>query len=137
MLSGSASYAQVVADEMLAAWNYEVNPQATYLSDFCVGSIKPLSAGYQGIKAIENSQNQAQVRHRFTLGKEVYQSIDQAKVSVAEINNPSQRTSKQAKMCDLRQAFNLDQVVYFVHTDVGNLYLEISDMLNKLHQYVE
>lgn len=137
MWFASVLHAQVVADQVLADWEFEANPHKKYLHKFCAGSVVPISDAYQGIRTIKNKQNPSEVRHRFTLGKAVYQSIDEAQMAVAEINNPVHRSSKYAKMCDLRQAFNVAHVLYFVHTDVGNLRPEIDVMLDRLSQHVQ
>lgn len=133
----SALHAHVVSDEVLAEWGYESNPHKKYLNDFCVGSVAPISADYQGIRAIRKPQNLSELRHRFTLGQVVYQSEDAAQTAVDAINNPARRSSKHAKMCDLRQAFNMAQVLYFVHTDVGKFSSEINVMLGMLKQQVQ
>ncbi len=136
-LLGSEVYAQVVADDLLADWGYEINPNSTYLREFCVGSISTVTADYQGIRIVENKSVMDEPRLRFTLGKLVYQSIEEAEQSVTEINEPTQRSSKHAKMCDIRRAFSAGHVVYFVHTDVGLFMPEISGIMEKIHRHVQ
>lgn len=134
LLTSIKSFAQVVTLDTITAWGYELNPHEPYMENFCAGGIVSKSGAYQSIRTIKDTTGKP--RYRFTLGKEVYQSIENAESMVTEIQNPLRRTSKHSKLCDIRRAFNIGAVVYFVHTDVNYPRQKIESILSKLYQNV-
>ncbi|MBV1909970.1 MAG: hypothetical protein KUG78_11755 [Kangiellaceae bacterium] len=125
---------QIVENDTLKSWGYQTNPHSPYLQEFCATSIKANSSHYQSIRLTKKSVDSP--RYRFTLAKEVYQSKEAAESVVKEVKNPMRHSSKYSKMCNMRKAMNIGEVVYFVHSDVNYPEEQFEKMLNKLHQQV-
>lgn len=136
MLSFEAA-GQVIPEDVITSWGYEKNPRDPYMRVFCAGTISPLSSEYQSIRLTREQNDTAEPRFRFTLGKEIYQSKHEAQTVVSEISEPLRRTSKHSKLCDIRKAFNVGSIVYFVHTDVGGFRAEIDKVIGKVYGYLQ
>lgn len=134
MLASIESFGQVVSQDTLTSWGYELNPHKPYMEIFCAGSVASKSGFYQSIRATNTKSDNP--RYRFTLGQEVYDSTSEAELMVDEILQPKHRTSKHSKLCNIRKAFNDGATVYFVHTDVGSFRSETESILEKLQQEI-
>ncbi len=127
---------QGFSDEIIASWGYETNPNKKFLAGYCAGTYSPLQADYQSIRFLKNEEHANMPRYRFTLGTEVYSSPAKADAMVDQITHPPHRTSKHSKMCNMRKAFAIENVVYFVHTDVGSFRSDISNLLDTVYKHV-
>jgi hypothetical protein len=133
LLASIKSFGQVADLDTISTWGYEMNPHEPYMESFCTGSIASKSGAYQSIRAKKDASNNP--RYRFTLGREVYHSVADAESMVKEILQPLRRTSKHSKLCNMRKAFNIAEVVYFVHSDVNYPNKKIESIMGKLHDY--
>lgn len=134
LLVSIESYSQVVSQNTITSWGYELSSHKPYMVSFCTGSIVSKAGFYQSIRMIKNESEIP--RYRFTLGKEMFSSTSEAELIVDEILRPKHRSSKHSKLCDIRKAFNEGATVYFVHTDVSNFRFEVENILKKLHENI-
>ncbi len=128
------SFGQVADPDTISIWGYEMNPHEPYMESFCAGSIASKSGTYQSIRTKKDASDNP--RYRFTLGREVYRSVADAELMVKEILQPLRRTSKHSKLCNMRKAFNIAEVVYFVHSDVNYLNKKFESLMGKFQKYV-
>ncbi len=124
----------IVDHTYIDSWGYELSSTTKYMSEFCAGSQSPITSEYQSIRSLKKSPELPVAFYRFTIGKEVYGSTTGATRRVAEIRKPENRSSKQSKLCDIRDAVSVGEVIYFVHTDVGIFRKELRNILDKLSQ---
>jgi hypothetical protein len=126
----------VVPDEVVEEWGYQKNRHSRYLDGYCMSEVRPIKSTYQNIRSLKNSVEMNQAKYRFTLAKEVYSSESEARERENSIRKSVGRNSKQSKMCDLRKVKRVNNVVYFVHSDVGAFDNELQVIFEKLVGYV-
>jgi hypothetical protein len=117
---------QVISNEVLDQWGYEVNTRMTYLVDFCAMETTPSASHYQSIRAKVATADG--VRSRYTLAMEVYPSAEVAGGVIEFMKDPPHRSSKHAKLCDIRLGFQLDNTVYFIHSEFSGQTAEMTEL---------
>lgn len=132
LFSTTTVYGEIVTKETINAWGYKENKRKIFRPQYCDPTVLNQNAEYLGIKSTFDSKELDNVKYRFTLGKETYPSVSDAKLRTSEINSSRSAKVYKSKICEIRRAAQVGYVVYFVHTDVGVFRYELRKILKKL-----
>jgi len=130
----TVSQAETLGRINIYVWGYEDSTIQKYSEHTCLIGFTPVSTEYRSIKSVQNSRGLPDAKYRFTLGKEVYSSIEESKMRLGQIEKPKPSNSLISKSCNLRVGFSVGNTVYFVHTDVGVFTREMKVILTFLRK---
>ncbi len=136
VLTPNISTASSLSAIDLSAWGYKDNSRQTYHESTCLFAFSPSGIEYRAIKSQTNSKEFGNANYRFTLTKETYPSSGEALKRVKFINQPPPSNSLISKSCNIRQAFSDENIVYFIHTDVGAFTKELNRIFKLYRQTI-
>ena len=122
----------IVDKTELSEWGYRSSDNVTYSAMLCGNSLSPQKTVHQSIKSLASLQGHSNTYYRFTLAMEEYETSDEVRRRLNELEHPIHRSSKHAKLCNLRKSFAAGKRVYFVHTDASLFLGELPRILERL-----